>query len=216
MTKAFSMADYTSTVAVLDAAVIEDSVLAALTGPHPEGVRDPAMDPAASAYMQACKAGMRNSPNIWERDYHYSKVFCYDKLREASIKLSRAIVREFPHAGMAGHKWPLLCCMGSSGLAITTATALRLDAEDYKFGVMYVRKEGEKSHGNRVEWGNVVGMDMKDAQAVFVDDFISSGTTLRDTMVQVTAHVPPGTVADEVYCFLAYCDQRFRKWRSII
>lgn len=92
---------------------------------------------------------------------------------------------------------PVLCYQGMSGIAAATAVRLYLHLHFPMFtcGMLYVRKPDEKSHGNRVEIEYPHGWSMYDEgcaclEAVFVDDFICSGGTLREVHEAATREHP--------------------------
>lgn len=92
---------------------------------------------------------------------------------------------------------PVLCYQGMSGIASATAVRLYLHLNFPMFtcGMLYVRKPDEKSHGSRVEIEYPHGWSMNDEgrarlEAVFVDDFIDSGGTLRDVHEVATREHP--------------------------
>jgi hypothetical protein len=88
-----------------------------------------------------------------------------------------------------GSAIPIFMYSGMSGVASATALALALHRGDrknkspFQFGMMYVRKKGEKSHGEPVEHDLKQHADDQSfwdrAVPVFVDDFICSGDTGR-------------------------------------
>lgn len=68
---------------------------------------------------------------------------------------------------------------GKSGLALAFATLMLID-----FPLMVVRKRGEMTHGSPIEGpeGHVVG------NYIILDDFISSGTTVRTMIDQINEY----------------------------
>ena len=92
---------------------------------------------------------------------------------------------------------PILCYSGMSGVSHATALALALQKKKFVFGMAYVRKEKEKSHGQQVEW-NFPERKNKKYILVFVDDFISSGATFRYTVSNCLSKVKAIMVKCEV------------------
>lgn len=81
---------------------------------------------------------------------------------------------------------PVLCYRGMSGIASATAVRLylHLNYPSFTCGMLYVRKPNERSHGSAVEIEYPHGWSMYKKgcarlEAVFVDDFIASGSTLQ-------------------------------------
>lgn len=79
-------------------------------------------------------------------------------------------------------RYPVFVYRGMSGVAAATALALAYDRQHgASFGMIYVRKPNENSHGYDCE----VQVDtVRDAPCllVFVDDFVSTGHTMRAAM----------------------------------
>lgn len=85
-------------------------------------------------------------------------------------------------------KRPAFFYSGMSGVAAATALSVMLSsADELNPGMVYVRKPGEKSHGEPVEMRGFAGCDdvRRDFFFVFCDDFISTG----DTFVRVVKKV---------------------------
>lgn len=85
-------------------------------------------------------------------------------------------------------KYPILIYRGMSGTTTATAIAVNIPEEHRKsFGMVYIRKKNEKSHGNRVEYSY---LDPADREVVWVvcDDFISSGTTALEILKVVSQY----------------------------
>ena len=70
---------------------------------------------------------------------------------------------------------PVLVYSGMSGIAAATALSIALDNIGVQFGMIYVRKENEKSHGHVTEYEIPEGFDS--CTYIFVDDFICEGDT---------------------------------------
>lgn len=78
--------------------------------------------------------------------------------------------------------FPVFVYRGSSGIAAATALSQALVRlyDNFQFGMVMVRKEGEQSHGMQMEVYNRKMMeDAKIPSFVFVDDFIASGSTFH-------------------------------------
>jgi hypothetical protein len=76
----------------------------------------------------------------------------------------------------------LLYYCGMSGIALSTALASELNSRGprCRVGMVYIRKENEKSHGYRMEVHGVMSNARNYALLpVFVDDFIESGDTFE-------------------------------------
>ena len=116
---------------------------------------------------------------------HYSNAQNPDELyRNAALQVEGKLI---PAYNDRADVRPVLCYRGMSGVAAATAVRLYLHLNHPLFtcGMLYVRKLGEKSHGDAVEIEYPDRWDMNEAgcsglEAVFVDDFICSGTTLRE------------------------------------
>jgi hypothetical protein len=85
--------------------------------------------------------------------------------------------------------YPVFVFSGLSGIAASTALSLELVRQESwknKFGLIYVRKDGECSHGGDIESSTVFpagykkyGRSKFKPYPIFVDDFIDTGTTLK-------------------------------------
>lgn len=89
----------------------------------------------------------------------------------------------------------IFCYAGMSGTSLATALALEYGALDKKFGMLYVRKKGEKSHGRAVE--SSIGNLYKKAMLVFVDDFSDSGET-RNRVIRIARKYVKDEITEEV------------------
>ena len=77
---------------------------------------------------------------------------------------------------------PVFCYAGMSGSALATALSMAYWKRSKDFGMVYVRKEGEKSHGSEVEHDLKAlrrGSDTAPIVLVFVDDLVECGATRR-------------------------------------
>lgn len=70
---------------------------------------------------------------------------------------------------------PVLVYSGMSGVAAATALSIALDNIGVEFGMIYVRKENEESHGEKIEYE--IPDRFNSRTYIFVDDFIASGET---------------------------------------
>ncbi|WCA46204.1 hypothetical protein [Caulobacter phage DCM] len=72
---------------------------------------------------------------------------------------------------------PVFAYRGMSGCAAATALSLAyLQAYGQSFGMIYVRKDSEKSHGSAIE-ADITRVQQGPTVLVFVDDFVANGTT---------------------------------------
>ncbi len=123
---------------------------------------------------------------------HYSQAQCPKKLANLTRKMGKALIaglKQYPDAH------PVLCYRGMSGVASATALALwwagtRLKGTESLPSMAYVRKEGEDSHGSPVEFEWRGGACDTNVVLIFVDDFISSGTTMKLTLKGVVEYKP--------------------------
>lgn len=82
----------------------------------------------------------------------------------------------------------VLAYTGFSGIATATAVGLALqEKESPNYGMVYVRKNGEKSHsGERIEIMDVTNKMMLYGELpfiiLFVDDFVATGQTLKNVL----------------------------------
>jgi hypothetical protein len=117
---------------------------------------------------------------------HYSLAQKSRELLAQSELWAKTVVEYFMGA-RTQKNIPIFCYSGMSGVSAATALVLAITRlyPDFKFRMMYVRKETERSHGIKVEHDLDFGMTStvcKKAVLVFVDDFIASGATMRFTM----------------------------------
>lgn len=136
-----------------------------------------------------------------ERFTHYGIGMMPAKLREWAHTVGYQQLRE-KLKQFNEKTWPIFVYSGSSGVACATALAMEYDARHPEaYGMMYVRKANEKSHGVAVEAALCEGISFRPAVLVFVDDFVSGGDTRQYTMQKAlgafaygdTPLVPPGT-----------------------
>lgn len=105
----------------------------------------------------------------------------------ALTKWSRAMAKVLTKHYSKGETVPIFVYTGMSGVATATALFLALAAQkkSITYGMMYVRKKDEDSHGQPIEtcMSEDCGSDVYDLKThphefVFVDDFICAGNTL--------------------------------------
>lgn len=73
---------------------------------------------------------------------------------------------------------------GMSGIALATAVSLELlTAYNVLIDMIYVRKQGETSHGDSIETS--IDLETKNLRLIFIDDFIESGKTLAYVLDRV-------------------------------
>lgn len=84
-------------------------------------------------------------------------------------------------------RFPVIVYTGMSGIASATALSMQIYATDpnFRFGMIYVRKPNEKSHGSRIERQFDKKMDGQKNQYIFVDDFICSGASMARCLVEI-------------------------------
>jgi hypothetical protein len=107
---------------------------------------------------------------------YYNDALHPDKMREAAKANARDLKRELKGA------LPILCFSGLSGTAHAMVLAQHLD----RCGMMYVRKKGEvtECHSSRPVEYAIPGPQADEPKPVlvFVDDFMSSGSTRNRVM----------------------------------
>lgn len=86
--------------------------------------------------------------------------------------------------------FPVIVYSGMSGIGGATALSLAFNQIDpnFKFGMMYVRKDGEGSHGSYIEMQCDENRECKGYNYIFVDDFICTGATFAWCMTRVFMH----------------------------
>ena len=115
----------------------------------------------------------------YEKNTHYSKGQTPATLNRWADTKAQAIINRYNNASPKDRKPPLFCYTGMSGTSHAVALSLALQrlAPRFHFGMAYVRKDGEKSHGREIE-RNYTG-NIERYEAIFVDDFVCGGETLR-------------------------------------
>ena len=124
-----------------------------------------------SAWIDRRRNGIRRSGNS-----HYGIGMYPDRLSEWATPVALSL-RQYlrSHPGT----FPILVFRGMSGVSTATTLSLKLFEKGIKHAKLYVRKEGEKSHGADVE-GNGFEEYLHSRHTplfVFVDDFIDQGKT---------------------------------------
>lgn len=113
---------------------------------------------------------------------HYSSAqHIKDLAREMPSRASE-LVFAFSDTGSFAGNVPVLVYSGMSGIAHATALAMALNEKfpEFEFGMAYVRKREEISHGREVEYSLPDSMEQgTTGLLVFVDDFVSSGRTAQ-------------------------------------
>jgi orotate phosphoribosyltransferase len=95
-----------------------------------------------------------------------------------------ACVSELIDAG----KYPILIYRGMSGTATATAIAVNIkEAHRHQFGMAYVRKKHEKSHGSKIEYSTLNPAN-REIVWILCDDFLSSGKTALEVIKAVSIH----------------------------
>lgn len=93
------------------------------------------------------------------------------------------------YIGSIGSSHVVLCYAGMSGTSHAVALSLalnRLYGTSITIGMVYVRKQYEKSYGRPVEFSNV----KEDATFIFVDDFIDTGSTFNTVSTGLSKRFP--------------------------
>ena len=111
------------------------------------------------------------------------------QLREVLIKANNAFVKLQKRL-----KFDAIAFTGSSGAAIAFPLAV-----SHKIPLIYVRKEGEQSHGDKVECNGENSI----TKYLIVDDFVSSGATVEWIAHQVKRYAK-GSIKPElvgIFCF---------------
>ena len=114
---------------------------------------------------------------------HYSKAQSPKEMYSFAKKAAKALIEWADK----NNYHPVLCYSGMSGIATATAISIALHNKrpSFEYGMIYVRKENEKSHGFRTEMANAdCGV------LVFVDDFIDSGDTMKYVCAKVSECSP--------------------------
>lgn len=113
---------------------------------------------------------------------HYSSAQDVIGLSRVAKKMVTAIKRIIKKNDTRKH--PVLLYAGMSGIAAATAISLELYRQKIKHSMIYVRKKGERSHGQKVEHNLTIKTIEKNGFICFIDDFIDSGTTYGRCIAQ--------------------------------
>lgn len=116
---------------------------------------------------------------------HYSNVQNPESLQRRAKAWADEVIKECKSKVTDKQNlFPVFVYRGMSGIGSATGLMLALYNIDpeFKFGMVYVRKEEEQSHGSRIEYQ----MDSHDGDMrkrfYFVDDFICSGESYARAM----------------------------------
>ena len=105
---------------------------------------------------------------------HYSLAFKPAELSRWAVKEAKRLANLFVNTkGL-----PVLVYTGLSGVSTATALAIELDKYQVKYGMAYIRKGRESSHGCDMEHTYNL-WNCHDYYMVFVDDFVDMGDTTR-------------------------------------
>jgi orotate phosphoribosyltransferase len=123
---------------------------------------------------------------------HYSQAFNPEIMKTWAKKalplIKTAMALKFP-----GHI-PVLLYSGMSGVAHAMYLSNLMHSRRFKHEHIYIRKKREKSHGRPVEYSAFKCDDFKKQKyvLVFVDDFISTGSTVNYCLSRVisSGHFP--------------------------
>jgi hypothetical protein len=103
---------------------------------------------------------------------HYSCAF-HSSFNSRAREVAKKIVDMFEEIGKG---YPVLCYTGFSGITLATLIAQHIRMLGMRVEHIYVRKEGEKSHGGVYYEFSCRNLGSQ-AVPLFVDDFISTGDT---------------------------------------
>lgn len=115
---------------------------------------------------------------------HYSNVQNTSDLKWHADKWGDEVIKECTGSNKKQKLFPVFVYRGMSGVGSATALALAIHNQDpdFGFGMVYVRKEHEGSHGSDIEHN----MDCHDGllrkRLYFVDDFTSTGESFARAM----------------------------------
>ncbi len=107
---------------------------------------------------------------------HYSRALEPEKMHSWAEAVAPKLINLL--RSKRSHTFPVLVYTGMSGISHAAHLSGELcQYEDFEFGQIYVRKEGEVSHGLECEWH--LARTEKPLCLVFVDDFVGAGATLK-------------------------------------
>lgn len=135
---------------------------------------------------------------------HYSNVQQAAQLSIRADAWAKELIKRSSKRGLGQVIAPILVYTGLSGIGSATALSLALHKRskgEFKFGMIYVRKPNEKSHGSQIERNldDLSGIRKLTHKLVFVDDFISSGTSYARAMITVVLHQYRDTIGQKVF-----------------
>lgn len=152
---------------------------------------------------------------------HYSNAQDPISLAEWASKAAGKLTMKYG----AGDVVPVLVYRGMSGVASATALMLALEGKArlgkrprYPYVACYIRKCHELSHGTLVEWGWVGKYcETTPREAVFVDDFICSGETVRACYAGMFMHHEMRRAAwsSETLCLVSKCMSHPAGWMEL-
>ena len=131
---------------------------------------------------------------------HYSNVQQPALLQAKADLWAKWLMRECKARGKGQTVAPILVYTGLSGIGSATALSMRLaslSGNRFKFGMIYVRKPNERSHGSKIETQLDEIGDMP-VKLFFVDDFISAGYTFTRTMLTAIYYQYRGTIGQNL------------------
>ena len=123
------------------------------------------------------------------RSTHYSNAQTTTKLNNWAERKAKVIIARYKQASPDQRKPPLFCYTGMSGVSHATALSLALKRQSprFKFGMAYVRKDNERSHGCDVEHC-FKGFPIE-YEGIFVDDFVCNGNTYNRVKTKIFTHL---------------------------
>lgn len=95
-----------------------------------------------------------------------------------------------------------LFCTGSSGAIISSIIAQKLDEKKLSYSLLHIKKDGETSHSAQVPVYS--GYEFTNCLNIFVDDFISSGSTISKLHKTVVEKFPQFKL--DVICVTGYVE----------
>lgn len=135
-------------------------------------------------------------------DNYYSSHYGESMNPEYMMGWAKWVVKDIRKLLKAG-KYPVLIYRGMSGVTTATALAMHMDSNDgANFGMIYVRKEDEKSHGGRIEM-SLMKSAGREIAWIFCDDFIDKGTTALEVIQAVSEHYNADIQLNDVWFALS-------------
>lgn len=117
----------------------------------------------------------------YTQEVHYVRNSAEQRIRELIPRLNNQI--------------PIFVYSGMSGIAWATAFMLEYGkqrGDTAPYGMLYIRKEGERAHGGDVEYAFLNCIGNPQYVFVFVDDFVSSGATKNRVLAKSWAFLKKG------------------------